>query len=678
MQKQNNRVIWITVVSGIGLLIACACLIVAGLIGISFLAGPLAEQLGVDIFSLTPTSTPVILRPTPESSAEGVNELTSRTVTSETLLTLQNTEVPLNDVYDLADRLQGKENIPTTVNPPAAELAAGARNTFWVANVDTNENFQVSATLRYAGPHLYFWIQDEVEYEPEELQSLAGTFETQIYPRTRAFFGSEWSPGVDGDPHLYILYVEGVGLSLAGYFSSADEYHPLAHEYSNAHEMFILNADNVELGSEFAYSVLAHEFQHMIHWNRDRNETSWINEGFAELAAFLNGYQVGSDFVYIRNPDIQLNDWPNDSGRTGPHYGASFLFLNYFLNRFGQEATQALVGNQTEGMESVDQVLEGIGATDALSGEPVGADDLAIDWLVASYLMDGSVADGRYAYENYPDAPQAGDTETVSRCPTDWQTRDVSQYGGDYIRIRCQGAYILSFEGSTMANVVPVDPYSGQYAFWSNKGDESDMSLTREFDFSQHSGPLTLTYWTWYDLEEDYDYAYLEVSENGDDWEILTTPSGTAEDPSGNSFGWGYNGGSDAWRQEQVDLTSYAGKKVMLRFEYVTDAAANGEGLLLDDIAIPEIDYFENFETGEGGWEASGWARIQNVLPQNFRLALITYGAEPTVTYIPLREDSSAEINFAIEGEVEEVVLVVTGTTRYTRQKAAYHFEIKP
>jgi immune inhibitor A len=678
MQNKNNRYILIAILSGFGLLIACVCLAAMGVMGISFLAGPLSEQLGVDLYSFSPTSTPEVLRPTPENSPVGVNEQGAETVTQETIKTLEKAIVPINDLYDLADRLEGKENIPTTVNPPAGELIPGAQSVFWVSNVDSNENFQVSATLRYVTPHHYFWIQDGVDFDQEELRNLSETFETRIYPVTRAFFGSEWTPGVDGDPHLYILYAEGVGYSLAGYFSSADEYHPLAHEYSNAHEMFLLNADNVDLGDEFAYSVLAHEFQHMIHWNRDRNETSWINEGFSELSAFLNGYEVGSDYIYIRDPDIQLNDWPNNESSTLPHYGASFLFLNYFLNRFGQESTQALVGDQANGIESVDEVLKQIRATDTLTGKPIRANDLIQDWLVTSFLMDGTVADGRFIYENYPDAPQADETETLSRCPVDWRTRDVSQYGVDYIRIRCRGSYSLSFEGSTMAKVVPADPYSGKYAFWSNQGDESDMVLTREFDFSQHDGPLTLTYWTWYDLEDDYDYAYLVVSENGDDWEIITTPSGTAEDPSGNSFGWGYNGSTSGWIQEKIDLSQFAGKKIWLRFEYVTDAAVNGEGMLLDDIAIPEIGYFENFETEAGGWEAAGWVQIQNILPQTYRLALITYGAEPTVAYIPLKDDSTAEVNFEVGGEVDEVVLVVTGTTRYTRQKAAYRFEVKP
>ena len=43
------------------------------------------------------------------------------------------------------------------------------------------------------------------------------------------------------------------------------------------------------------------------------------------------------------------------------------------------------------------------------------------------------------------------------------------------------GAYTLRFEGSIEVGVLPADPYSGDYAFWSNKGDDSDMTLTRQF-----------------------------------------------------------------------------------------------------------------------------------------------------------------------------------------------------
>ena len=100
-----------------------------------------------------------------------------------------------------------------------------------------------------------------------------------------------------------------------------------------------------------------------------------------------------------------------------------------------------------------------------------------------------------------------------------------------------------------------------KYAFWSFKGDESDMTLTRAFDFTDVSGPILMDYHTWYDLEEDYDYAYVEVSEDGRNWVFLNTPSGTDKDVSGNSYGWGYNANSGGWIDEQVDLSDYAGKE---------------------------------------------------------------------------------------------------------------------
>lgn len=660
------------------IIIGCVCLAVVGVIGAAVYAG--LQTDGIDGLSFgSPTGTPEVIRPAPGAVSDGSGLEQVVQVSNETLRTLENSVVPVNDMRDLAYRLEGKANIPLTVSPPAADLTLGAQEIFWVTDVGTNENFQVTASLRYITDHSYFWIEDEVSYNEDDLRDLAEAFETEIYPTTRAFFGSEWSPGVDGDPHLYILYAEGLGFGLAGYFSSADENHPLIHEYSNAHEIFMLNVDHVDLGEEFAYNVLAHEFQHMIQWNRDRNETSWLNEGLSELAAFINGYEVGSDSLYIRDPDLQLNDWPNNKNETRPHYGAAFLFLTYFLDRFGEAATQVLIGHSANDLESVDQALEEVGAVNPLTGKPIDADDVFLDWTLASYINDASIGDGRYDYRNYPGAPQADETETVQNCPLEMATRDVHQYGVDYIRIRCKGNFVLQFEGSTQAWVTPVGPYSGKYAFWSNKGDESDMTLTRTFDFSEAQGPLTLKYRTWYDIESDYDYVYLVASVDGEHWQILSTPSGTPEDPSGNSFGWGYNGASGSWIEEQVDLSAFAGQQVAIRFEYVTDAAVNGEGMLLDDIAIPEIGYFDDFEKGADGWEANGWVRIQNSLPQTYQLALIQIGDQTTVQPIDLAIDQTAQIPFFIDGDtIDEVVLVVTGTTRYTRQKAAYRFEIEP
>jgi hypothetical protein len=448
--------------------------------------------------------------------------------------------------------------------------------------------------------------------------------------------------------------------------------------------MFLFSAENVDFADEYAYGVLAHEFQHMIHWHRDINETRWLNEGLSDLAMQLNGYSIGGhDYLYALDPDLQLNDWPSPESESPPNYGAAYLFSSYFLDRFGEQTTQALVGEQKNDLDSIDDILLQAGAADSQTGQPVSADDFFTDWAITNYINDGSVGDGRFEYTNYTTPPSFKPTETYSRCPADNQVRDVHQYGVDYIRLRCQGSYTLSFEGSIQVPVVPTDPHSGAYAFWSNKGDEGDMSLERTFDFTGLSGPLTLSYWTWYDLEKDYDYLYLTASTDGENWQMLKTPSGTDADPTGANYGWGYNGVSGSgdqpeWIQEQVDLSQYAGQKVQLRFDYITDAGVNGEGFLLDDVAIAETAYASDFETDDGGWEAAGFVRIQNVLPQTFRLALITRGAETQVQYIPLSPDISAQVSIEIGGEVDEAILVVSGTTRYTRQPAAYRFSITP
>ncbi len=689
---------WLLVgAGGVLVLVACvslACIAVGGLAILQWdramsrvTAVPESTRI-ITVEAVDPDSRPTKTPLPPASSLEADDPLPTLTITDsmpeltttageETLNILQNEIVPINDPIDLARRLEGKQDIPETLEGPSTPLEVGAEKDFWATNTNTNKAFTVRATLRYISDHLYFWIENGVNYDSRDLQRLAETFDSRIYPTNREFFGSEWNPGVDNDPRLYILYARGLGGSVAGYYSASDQYHPNARQYSNAHEMFLISADLVSLGSQSIEGVIAHEFQHMIHWYQDRNEEAWLNEGFSELAMFINGYDTGgTEYSYTSDPDLQLNTWPVTSD-TFPHYGASFLFMAYFLDRFGDDATKAVVAQPENGLESIQAVLSSIQATDARTGSPIGVDDVFADWVITSYLNDDGVEDGRYAYRRYAQAPQAGITEDILQCSPEWEARDVSQYGADYIRIGCTGDYTLQFEGSHEVGVVPVDAYSGAYSFWSNRGDESDMTLTREFDFTQVSGPLTLTYRTWYDLEQDYDYLFLVVSEDGENWQILRTPSSTDEDPSGNSYGWGYNGYSGGWIEESVDMSQFAGKKIQLRFEYITDMAVNGEGFLLDDVRIPEINYSEDFENSDGGWDGNGFVRIQNRLPQTFRIAIIRNGQTISVETVKLEAGQSASIPLRLGEDVRDAVLVVSGTTRFTTQPAYYRFRFE-
>ena len=294
--------------------------------------------------------------------------------------------------------------------------------------------------------------------------------------------------------------------------------------------------------------------------------------------------------------------------------------------------------------------------------------------MIANYLQNESVGDGRYIYHNYPDAPKASPTETISTCPQSALSRDVHQYGVDYIAINCAGDYKIEFTGSTAVGLLPVEPYSGKYAVWSNRGDESDMTLTREFDFTKASGEVKLNFRIWYDIEEDWDYLYVEASEDGKSWQILKTPSGTDKNPSGNSYGRGYTGKTNSWVEESVDLSQFAGKKAFVRFQYITDAAINGAGFMLDDVSVEAINYQSDFEEDDDGWVANGVARVQNILLQTFRLALIKNGT--TVEMIEINRDQTAEIPLSLKTG-ENAVLVVVGTTRLTRESATYQIEIR-
>jgi hypothetical protein len=649
----------------IGILVCCSCV---AIVAAGALFVPIFRETTLTPF-LPPAENTVTPAPTAQLERPPVDD-----VSLETLETLNQTQVPENDPYDLGCRLQAICNVPETV--PAKAYQLGDTETFWISNSDTAEHSQIQATLRYITPHSYFWVEEGTPVDEGDMKRLMDTFEEEIYPTDREFFGSEANPGVDEDPHIYVIYASSIGHNIAGYFSSSDSYNPLVKEFSNAHETYVLGTSQ-NLGDDYTYATLAHEFVHMIQNASDRNDVSWMNEGFAEVGAFLNGYDIGgADWLYVQNPDMQLNTWvDNSSPDFSAHYGQSFLYLTYFLDRFGEEASKHLTSNPENDLPSVDDTLAELNITDPQTGEVITADDVFMDWAVAMLLMDESVGDGRYTYHNYPNAPRVTSTETIASCPQSL-SGTVNQYGIDYYTIDCDGDHTLRFNGSTVVGLLPVSANSGNYMFWSNRGDESDMTLTREFDLTGVSGPVTMSFAMWHDLEEDYDYVFLEASTDGENWEIITTPSGTDEDPSGNSYGWGWNGQTNGWVTEDVNLSQFAGQTVQIRFEYITDAALNGEGFLLDDIRIDAINYQEDFEAGDGGWEAAGFVRVENTLPQTYRLTLITTGDTTTVTHIPLNADQTAEIPLSL-GPGQEAVLVVTGTTRFTRLPAAYQIEIR-
>lgn len=665
------------------LCLACLCLLIAGsayIFSSNFLSSstPFWETpIILNDETPTPFVDPGTLTPFVDPGIQ-ILDPTQLEQASETLRELNESTVPINDPIDLAARLGGKLNVPNVLIDTEAPYEVGAQKSFWATNTDTNENFKVQATLRYVGDNIYFWIENSVRYNQSDLIPLAETFDKEIIPTDREFFGEEWNPGVDGDPRFYVLYAGNLGMNLAGYYSSADELHPDAHPYSNAHEMFLINSDTVDLRDNYIYGTMAHEFQHMIHWYQDRNEETWVNEGFSMLAEHVNNYDAGGfDWEYMDNTDMQLNDWGGDVGDNGPHYGASYIFFVYFLDRFGDDATKALVRHDENGFTGIEKVMEELDLVNPTTEKPYTANEFFADWAVANLLQDTSIENGRYGYLSY--SPTYVDMEkSIMACPTKLNG-DVYQYGVDYIEIDCGSLDSIQITASEAVRLLPFNaPSSGDYFIWSNVGDESNSHLSQTFDLSQVSGEAALTFKTWYDIEEDYDYIYISASTDGQTWRILDSENCTSDNPSGNSYGCGWNGTTSGWIDEKVDLSDYVGQTVTLRFDYVTDAAVNGKGMAIDDLAIDAIGYSTDLETDLGGWTAEGFVRVQNHLPQTMNLTIVTYTNNGiSVDHRSFQGDLVIPASELPSDSIEKIVLIISGTTPFTREKATYSIDIR-
>jgi hypothetical protein len=621
---------------------------------------PTLVPIVIPTFTLTPVP---VVTPTPTVSAQRSTEEL-----------LAETSIPARDPIALTARLKKVDQpIPLVVNDAPPQYALGDKEVFWVSDIDAKVFYTTTAALGYLTPHLYLWVGEGSDFDQEALKRSAERFESQIYPTNREFFGSEWTPGVDNDPHIHVLQASGLGSSVAGYYSSADEYSALVNPYSNEREMFYINADKLQPGTESYESVLAHEFQHMIHWAVDGDEDTWVNEGFSELASYLNGYDVGgSDYAFSRTPDTQLTSWPDSPSQAGANYGASFLFAAYFLERFGDQALRSVVSHQANGASGFEAILTEQGLT---------FEDVFANWLIANYLNDTELAGGRYGYRDLAVGPayldQIHADYPVQRSAT------VHQYGADYIELRGGEDLTIAFAGSTEVKLVPNDPHSEKHLWWSNRGDSSNMTLTRSFDLTGLS-QATLKAWLWYDIEEDWDYAYIEVStDGGQTWDIMKGQYTTDSNPNGNSFGHAYTGKSGSadeapnWVEEEIDLTPYVGQEILLRFEYITDGAVNHVGLCVDDIAIPELGYFYDAESDDQ-WAAEGFIRTDNILSQRFLVQLIVLGPDVRVQRMELDEAQTGRLVVEDLGKgVEGAVLVISALAPVTTELASYEYSIE-
>lgn len=599
---------------------------------------------------------------------------------------LQQVAVPPRDMVALRARLDPEVAAAATATavapiPAPPEYAVGDTTSFYVHNSDTAENREITAALVHKTDVAYAWVETGQTYDAEAIVASIDTFSSRIYPAAVTAFGREPFPGIDGDPRLHVLHTTGMG-GAVGYFLSGDEISRLGYPFSNQREMFYISLDWMKYmgGAETYETVLAHEFQHMIHSAHDANEEAWINEGLSEYAQEVAGYPADLGFAgaYAMQPDTQLNTWGGASEHNAPHYGASYLFVRYLVQRFGPPVVQALVDEPANGIEGVRRVLGRYNAT---------FEDIFADWLVALTLdqPEALQADDRFGYtELNPTLPRASTIADLPVAPTE---AEAANFTSSAFHLDATGDVTFTFDGVVTTTLSAQAPPAGTRAAWSNRSDMGEARLTRVFDLSNvnTSAPLTLNLRTAWDIEPSYDFGYVIASRDGAAWTILSGQRSTRLNTAGNNLGDGFTGVSDAhpassgWVTEEFDLAAFAGGPLHLRFSYVTDDAVTRPGWWIDDVRIAAIDYVEDFEGDAPGWLSEGWLLTDGVLPQQWLLQVLTLedGALVDVQRPVVNAAGDATISIPGLGNGRTATVLVSPVTGGTTEAAGFRYAVE-
>lgn len=300
------------------------------------------------------------------------------------------------------------------------ELVLGVVDTFWVYNFVSTQFDRVPAELRAIGTRSYVWVSLE-ELQNQHVDSLVvGEIEEALESRTppasrdstqgivelgRQFFGNppnvdqSWVKGTgDGRTHFLLCDIKdgwSPGESyVAGFFFSIDV-DPSSNfsENSNRRDMLYIDTypgvflNDVRTTGRVLGTV-AHEFQHLIHWNYDPREIEFFNEGLSEYASYVCGYGLRSPGGYFANPNVPLLEWAS----TIADYSRSALWTLYLAEQFGDAFIRNFTQDPNRSTAGFQSSMMTMGLDRSLSRT-------VTDFHVANFVQDRS-AGVAYGYDD--------------------------------------------------------------------------------------------------------------------------------------------------------------------------------------------------------------------------------------------------------------------------------------
>lgn len=268
--------------------------------------------------------------------------------------------------------------------------------TFWAADFTTNTDYRLQAYKAGEGAHCYVYVEAGRTVAQPTIDRFIDEFEANIYPAVTGAFGGEPSPGIDGDPKIYLLLLDirdgyaGPGDSyVGGYFYPVNEatQSQAAQDnlVSNEKEMLYVDIDPGVAGDPGFLRVVAHELQHMIHFEQkwgayQADDDDWLNEAMSEAAPLYCNYGADYERVYTFESEWwnSLTTWAN---RT-PDYAVAYMWAHYMKDRVdpasGNTVFWRTLHRPETGIASVNAALAEIGYAKDFTG-------VFRDWSVANY-----------------------------------------------------------------------------------------------------------------------------------------------------------------------------------------------------------------------------------------------------------------------------------------------------
>ncbi len=125
--------------------------------------------------------------------------------------------------------------------------------------------------------------------------------------------------------------------------------------------------------------------------------------------------------------------------------------------------------------------------------------------------------------------------------------------------------------------------FSSPTSFYSGDGDNLVSRVRSRDPYLVGTGD-SLKFQTYYAIENSWDYAYVEISTDGAQFDPIPGTITHEDNPHGTNRGNGITGTSGGWIEAAFDLSDFAGQYVYIQFSYYTDEYVTVEGFYVDDI----------------------------------------------------------------------------------------------